>query len=334
MEHQQASTPAIRWHYPGLATFVIGLTVWITSVIITGSTKDTILIPTVIIVGSFTVPVAVIVSVFHREESRVGTGLSIGVMVEGFLLAGMTGLLIAALVETYLLPTKTGTFIMVGLIEETTKAVVLVLIARRIFSREPLDGMVLGAIVGAGFAAFESAGYAFAAYQNYGTHRPFMSLLQTEIDRAELSPFGHILWTAVLGGAIFAAAAGGRRFRLTRRVAGTFVGVVALHALWDQSQGWAIMITRGLTGEGWHIGWPAGVAWRQLPTTHQLDLFSWVLNGMLVLISTVGVLWAVYEWRRYKRQALAGAASVSTGLPTIDSAAEERTGRTPSPAGS
>ena len=36
----------------------------------------------------------------------------------------------------------------------------LLLVAHQVHHREPRDGMVLGAVVGAGFAAFESAGYA------------------------------------------------------------------------------------------------------------------------------------------------------------------------------
>ena len=49
-----------------------------------------------------------------------------------------------------------------------------------------------------------------------------------------LAPFGHITWTALIGGALFASSRGGR-FHVTRGLVLTILGVVALHALWDQS---------------------------------------------------------------------------------------------------
>ena len=81
----------------------------------------------------------------------------------GFLLAGTLGVVATALLETYLLPAASGTFIAVGWIEEFGKGAVLLLVAHQVHHREPRDGMVLGAVVGAGFAAFESAGYALQA---------------------------------------------------------------------------------------------------------------------------------------------------------------------------
>jgi len=72
--------------------------------------------------------------------------------------------------------------------------------------RVPRDGMVLGATVGAGYSAFESAGYALGALIQYTDDRPVLNVLQTEAQRAVLAPFGHITWTAILGGAIFASA--------------------------------------------------------------------------------------------------------------------------------
>ncbi len=294
-----------HWHRPALAVFLAGLTVWIVATAITAQTKDDILIPTVILVGSFLVPVTVVVAAFHREETRVGTGLSMPVMLEGFLFSGMLGVVATALIETYTLPKVAGTFIAVAIIEETGKAIVIVLVSLRLKSRQPLDGLVLGAIVGAGFAAFESAGYAFDAYIQYGSSKPFLNLLQTEINRALLSPFGHIVWTALIGGALFAAARPNGHFRITRSVVATYLGVVTLHALWDEGFGWSIILTRGFTGEGWHIGWPNAAAWVSDPSRHQLSVFSTVYNGALIVIGVVGIVWFVLAWRSYKRRELA-----------------------------
>jgi hypothetical protein len=70
-----------------------------------------------------------------------------------------------------------------------------------------------------------------------------------------IAPFGHITWTAILGGAIFAAASRTGRLRVDRRVVWTFVGVVALHAAWDAAYGVAIRVSLGIGGDGWRVAW-------------------------------------------------------------------------------
>jgi protease PrsW len=167
-------------------------------------------------------------------------------------------------------------------------------------SRRPRDGMVLGATVGAGFAAFESAGYAFSALVHHQGDHPVLSILQTEISRAVLAPFGHITWTALFGGALFAAARSDGRFRLTWPLTGTIVGIIALHALWDQSYGWAILLTKGLRDGTWNLEWPATEAWVGLPTGSELVVWQVVYDGLLAVNAAVGVAWVVISWRRYR----------------------------------
>ena len=149
-----------RVHHLGwLLVLVGGAVVWIVGAVITAVTEDTILVPTLILVGSFLVPVTMVTFALTREGED---QLSEDMLILAFVLGGAVGVVVAAFVETYLLPTATGTFIMVGLIEELTKALIVVVVASRLITRRPCDGMVFGATVGAGFAAFESAGYAFA----------------------------------------------------------------------------------------------------------------------------------------------------------------------------
>jgi hypothetical protein len=166
--------------------------------------------------------------------------------------------------------------------------------------RVPRDGMVLGATVGAGYSAFESAGYALGALIQYTDDRPVLNVLQTEAERASLAPFGHIAWTAILGGAIFASAWTTGRFRIDRRVVWTFLGVAALHGCWDASYGWAIRITEGLGGEGWQLGWPDTAAWIGTPTGSDLLRFQVVYAVLQGLLSLVGLIWAIRRWRRYQ----------------------------------
>src|SRR6266511_3469410 len=119
--------------------------------------------------------------------------------------------------------------------------------ARRLPRYSMRDGIVLGAAVGFGFAAFESAGYAFNAL--FTTSGPsLLNLVETEVLRGILAPVGHGLWTAILGGALFAAAARRGRPRLRGAVAGWYLLVAALHGLWDGSQQLAVWLTLLLTG--------------------------------------------------------------------------------------
>ncbi|PZR94921.1 MAG: hypothetical protein DLM67_11910 [Candidatus Nephthysia bennettiae] len=74
----------------------------------------------------------------------------------------------------------------------------------------------LGAAVGFGFAALESSGYAMVSLVVVQGQQLVLSLgsvVTTALVRGVLAPFGHGIWSAIVGGAIFAAAR--RRGRLT-----------------------------------------------------------------------------------------------------------------------
>jgi hypothetical protein len=202
--------------------------------------------------------------------------------------------------EVYVLPDAVGTNALIGLIEEGGKGLILLAVATLVRPRVPRDGMVLGATVGAGFAAFESAGYALGALIQYSDHQPLLNVLQTEALRAVLAPFGHITWTAILGGAIFASAWTTGCLRLDRRVLWTFLGVAALHGCWDASYGVAIRISRGLGGEGWKLGWPDTAAWVGKPTGSDLLRFQIVYDVLVGIIGLLGVAWAIRRWRAYQ----------------------------------
>jgi RsiW-degrading membrane proteinase PrsW (M82 family) len=105
--------------------------------------------------------------------------------------------------------------------------------------------MVLGSTVGFGFAALESSGYALAALFVVQGNQLVLSLnsvIFTELVRGILAPFGHGMWSAILGGAIFAAARRGG-LRVTWGILGTFLFVSALHGVFDSmSSIWGVVI--------------------------------------------------------------------------------------------
>jgi RsiW-degrading membrane proteinase PrsW (M82 family) len=205
-----------------------GALLWIVTIVVTIATRNTNLVPTLILLGSFLVPFSVVLFAAERISSTFPTSS----LMIAFFVGGVLGVLGASLLEAPLTTGGIGGFLLVGLIEELVKAVLLVITGRHLVPKTARQGALLGATVGAGFAAFESAGYAFnAAITTQGLS--LVALLQTEVLRAVLTPLGHVLWTAVFGAAIFAAARAGVRYRLTFGVIVAFVGVAVLHGLWD-----------------------------------------------------------------------------------------------------
>lgn len=280
-----------------LATLVLGALLWAAVAVAIALTDDTVLVPNLILLGTFLVPVCTVLFVLARPREA---HLSVEVLILGFLAGGTAGVVLTGTTEVYVLPDHLGTNALTGVIEEGGKALILVAVASLVKVRVPRDGMVLGATVGAGFAAFESAGYALGALIQYTDDHPLLNVLQTEAERAVLAPFGHITWTAILGGAIFASAWATGRFRLDRRVLWTFLGVVALHGCWDASYGSAIRISEGLGGEGWVLGWPQTAAWVGSPTGSDLLRFQIVYDVMVGIVGLIGLVWAVRRWRRYR----------------------------------
>jgi RsiW-degrading membrane proteinase PrsW (M82 family) len=289
--HVPAILPKSLWKL----LLAVGAVVWIIASVITGVTQDTILVPSVVLLGSFLVPTTMVAFALSRPRRN---HLALETVLLGFLGGGTLGVCFAALTEVYLLPTAYGTFFGVGVIEETAKAIVLVAVARSVPVHDPREGMILGATVGAGFAAFETSGYALKAFLENADDHGVLNIVGTEAVRAVSAPFGHIMWTSILGGALFAAWSGGRP-HLTRRVGLTFLGVVVLHAMWDASNGWAITLTQGILGDGWTLDWPKTKDWVGFPTGQELEVYNAISFALLVIIASVGTLWLVRRWRAY-----------------------------------
>jgi RsiW-degrading membrane proteinase PrsW (M82 family) len=268
--------------------FLGGLALWAATVIVTSWTGNANLVPTVVLFGSFLVPVTFVVWAYGRGRSRVVT---VELLFVAFVVGGVLGVLGASLLESWLIRPTILMYVLVGLIEEGAKLAALMFVTRRVSRRRVRDGVVLGATVGFGFAAFESAGYAFnSLFTSEGLS--LSQLVETEVLRGILTPVGHGLWTAILGGALFAA-----RGRLTGPVVLSYLGVSLLHALWDSMTAIAIAITLVLTGRSWQfellrIGRvPHVTEWQ----VHVFTLLNW---AGLIVISLVALVWLWAMLRR------------------------------------
>jgi protease PrsW len=278
---------------PWLHIFLGGLGLWVATVAVTFATSNVNLVPTIILLGSFLVPVAFVTYAFgHADEvvtaQRIFTA---------FVYGGVLGVLGASVLEDAFLRQPSGpAYVWVGLIEEAVKLAALWLLARRLPRYTMRDGIVLGAAVGFGFAAFESAGYAFNALFTAGGPS-LLNLVETEVLRGILAPVGHGLWTAILGGTLFGVAARRGRLRLSRAVLGSYVLVALLHALWDASRGIAVWLTLVLTGTP--VQWLLIRLGRAPAVTQdQVHLFTIISWGLLALDALLGLLILRRRWRR------------------------------------
>jgi RsiW-degrading membrane proteinase PrsW (M82 family) len=286
--NQAAQAPAIPLTFHWLTWLLAGAGLWAAAVVVFLATGNTYLVPTVVLLGSFTVPVALVVRCHERYGRAIGTQT----IVTCFAVGGVVGVLGASVLEHYLLHPTVWMYCGVALIEEGVKLAALVLITRRL----PLDGrttgLVLGASVGFGFAAFESAGYALdAAVSVQGLN--LRGLVETEALRGVLAPVGHGLWTGLLGAALFHYRLG-TRFVVNRPIVLTFLGVSALHAFWDSTTGIAVWLTALITtGTALTAHQLEGFGYlsRTDATPEQTHLFN-LFNGVgLVVAAVLGLLW-------------------------------------------
>lgn len=126
------------------------------------------------------------------------------------------------------------TVVQAPIVEELAKGLGVLLIfaiARRAFDG-PVDGIVYGALVGAGFAFTENIQYFAVSFIEGGA----ADTTATFFMRGILSPFAHVMFTSVTGFALGLAARRGAD--VSHALGPWFAGVAgaaALHALWNGS---------------------------------------------------------------------------------------------------
>lgn len=287
-------THARRAGRPAWSTILItGLVLWAVTVVITFATANANLVPTIVLLGSFLVPVTFVAWAFeHRDQATMPVELIFRLFVVG----GILGVLGASVLETYLLHPSVWMFAGVGLIEEGVKLAALWILTRHVATKSVRSGVILGATVGFGFAAFESAGYALNALITIDG-LSLRSLVETEVLRGLLAPFGHGLWTAILGGLLFATAGRTGRFRVTGTLVLGYLGVALLHALWDSMHGIAVLLTYVLTSSARQQRLFAA-GWIPKPTDEQVQLFTVLSIGGIVVITAIAIVWLLTIWRR------------------------------------
>ncbi len=228
--------PTVRGGSSWFHTLWVGLLLFVIATVIFFVTRNANLFPTVLLIGNFLVPIVFVAFLYDHQHLSVLTPETIG---RSFGVGGILGVLGASVLEAFLLPAPSstngglslGSAMGVGLIEEGCKILAVMFIARRLRHTAAIDGLLLGAAVGMGFAALESTGYAFTAFIASNGH--VTASIFSTIFRGLLAPFGHGVWTAILGAVLFQQSKSNNRFRITGLVLLTYLFVSILHGLWD-----------------------------------------------------------------------------------------------------
>jgi RsiW-degrading membrane proteinase PrsW (M82 family) len=231
---------------------LIGLVLFVISVVVFAITGNPNLFPTVALIGNFLVPVSYVAFFYERRHMSQVTLVSTA---RAFFYGGVLGVFAAALLEPLFITRLTFlSAFEIGLIEEFAKILGVVVVARHHRHDTEIDGILLGGAAGMGFAALESSGYVFTAFIQSGGS--LSDLVIVTLLRGLLSPVGHGTWTAILASVLFREGAP-NTFRINGAVIGEYITVSVLHGLWDglpplisalTGSGTDVLISQGLVG--------------------------------------------------------------------------------------
>jgi protease PrsW len=226
-------------------------------------------IPGFIFIGSLAVPLATLILFFELNTPRNVSFYSLLMLIAfgGILSLIATSIAGQLNVLAWMGPPSAG------IIEEFAKLATVIIVCRQAKHKYILNGMLFGAAIGTGFAVFESAGYAqdalIAGLSQMNSWNKFFGAggagyLNSEIlTRAWLSPFGHVVWTAIAAGALWRIKKEGsfEVRMLDKTFWKTFLVPIGCHMLWDSgiAMGRAnpgilnFAVTLGLGAISWYV---------------------------------------------------------------------------------
>jgi protease PrsW len=207
-------------------------------------------VPGMMFLGAFAVPLATLTLFFELDTPR---NVSIHVVGKLFLMGAVVSLGVALL--GYALPIFDISEMEAGVVEEVAKLLTVVILMRAVRYKYILNGILFGATVGAGFAAFETAGYALneallpgliqgliqggstsAQVMTAATHQGVVAMLGILRLRGIEAPLGHVAWTALSAGAFWRVKQDkpfSPAMLFDKRFLKAFAIPVLMHATWD-----------------------------------------------------------------------------------------------------
>jgi RsiW-degrading membrane proteinase PrsW (M82 family) len=232
-----ATTPPLaaidaRWPKPWVfvRVFFVTLALYVGFVVAWNNFENENLIPGLIMIGSVAIPLSLLIFFL---EVNVPRNISLYQVVKLLLIGGLVSIVVSLIFFQVTNLSNLLGAAGAGIIEESGKALTLLLVVRRARFRWTLNGLLLGATVGTGFAVFESAGYALRAGLDAGS----VAMLDTIMQRGFLSVLGgHVLWTGLVGAALWRVR-GDQPFRSGMLTDPRFLRVLgvcmAMHMIWN-----------------------------------------------------------------------------------------------------
>lgn len=221
----------ISWAKPWLFSRLIVLSVVLTVLLTAGYNmfQNPKLVPGLIFIGTFVMPLATVIFFMEVNAPR---NISILLLLIMIFTGGVASLFLTLLVsENVQWLYSSFDASAAALVEEPIKVLIVALVLGRYMRYKwILNGLLLGAAIGAGFGAFESAGYA------YEMSLDFEAMMNSIVLRGLLAPFMHVVWTANAVAALWMVK-GDRHFSWNMLGDARFLRVFALsvatHFVWN-----------------------------------------------------------------------------------------------------
>ena len=189
--------------------------------------------PGLMFLGALAIPFSILIFIFETNAPR---NISIFETIKMFFYGGTASLVLTLFLYT-IFPVEQLDYsgaIIVGFVEELGKLLAIIIFVRRLNPKYILNGMLIGASIGAGFAVFETAGYAYRAFQS--SFFDFSYMTDTLFVRGWSSLGSHVVWSAIVGAGLVMVK-GNKPFEYNLiwnvKFQKFFFISVILHAIWD-----------------------------------------------------------------------------------------------------
>lgn len=192
------------------------------------------LVPTVLLLGSFVVPVSFIAFFYNQErvvDRYTEDNSPLTFAIYCFLVGGALGIAAAGFLEYQTLSNlNISSLFIASFIEESAKLILPLIVFIHARYRSEADGLLFGVASGMGFAALETMGYALVALiESEGNIGRLEEVL---LIRGLLSPAGHAAWTGLISATLWHQREKTGKL-LTISTGIIFILAVGLHALWN-----------------------------------------------------------------------------------------------------
>ena len=236
------------WHlrFAWLLALVLGVLAYVATFVLMLLTGNPMMVPTVLLVGAAVIPLTVLLL---AQSSRVGPLVPTRIVLVTAALGGLFAICAAGLEESIAgLLFGRASILLVGIIEESAKLVVPLLVLALAHRVTRGGGIVIGIAAGTGFAVLETMGYGFAAL--LARDGGLGALDATLILRGILVPAGHVAWTGAICAALWYLVETSHKVRGVIALVAAYAGAIILHTAWDATASGALHLLIGVISVG------------------------------------------------------------------------------------